>query len=100
VLPVERAVRLLAEALRDPFRRKELVAEFQALVWNGLDAGVPENVRGVLSGMAHDFDYFEAAPARRKEDPTYFGHEGLEKEIRDGLRRLGNLGVVVSVDGR
>jgi hypothetical protein len=96
--PVEHAVVLLGEALRQPLRRKQIVAEFQALVWSGLDAGVPQKVRGVLGELAHDLDYFEAAPALRKEDPTYYGHERLEKEIRDGLRRLEDLGVAVAAD--
>ncbi len=54
--PIERAVALLREALEQPLRRKQIVAEFQALVWNGLDAAVPKPIRGVLGELAHDLD--------------------------------------------
>ena len=95
--PIEQVVALLGEALRQPLRRRQVVAEFQALVWNALDPSIPRNVRDVLGELAHDLDYFEAVPAIRKDDSTYFGHERLEREIRSALRRLEEMGV--NVDG-
>lgn len=94
--PLDQALALLGQALQQPLRREEIVAEFQALVWRGLGPAFPKDVREVLADLAYDLDYFEASPAIRKEDPSYYGHERLEKEICDALRRLGDLGVEVA----
>ena len=93
MIPVENMVALLRRALDQPLIRGQVVAEFQALVWSGLDPTIPENIRDVLGDLALDLDYFEVDPVVRKEDPTYFGHERLEAEIRGALRRLEQMGV-------
>jgi hypothetical protein len=93
---VEQAVALLHQALEQPLRREELVNEFLALVWHGLSPSIPKAIGDVLGELAMDLDYFEASAAIRQKDPECYGDERLEQEIRDSLRRLGELGVDVA----
>lgn len=90
---IEQLLELLAMALQDPFRRKESVAKFQAIVWEGLDPALPANVRAVLRDLAYDLDFFEPEREVRSEDGTLYGHERAEREIREALEKLRAAGV-------
>ena len=42
----------------------------------------------ILSNLALDLDYYVADPLRRRLDPTFYGDERLEEEIRSALARF------------
>ncbi len=91
--PIEQLLELLAKALQDPFRRRETIAKFQASVWEGLDPELPANVGAVLRDLAYDLDFFEPRREVRSEDGALYGHERVEREIRDALEKLRAAGV-------
>ena len=68
----EQLVRLLLAAVSDPFRCAKAVADFQSLVWAGLDTDVPPGVAGVLRDLAYDLDYFEPSARARGEDESFY----------------------------
>jgi hypothetical protein len=91
-------VALLVQALREPLRRKELVARFQAMVWEGLDSSISAPIKDVLRELAYDLDLFETRPAVRVEDGSYYGHRRFEEEVRSSLARLRDAGIDVADD--
>jgi len=42
----------------------------------------------VFSDLALDLDYYVADPDRRREDPSYYGDDRLEEEIRQAWSKL------------
>jgi hypothetical protein len=90
---VEELLDLLVLALRDPFRRKDSIAKFQAIVWKGLDPALPASVRDVLRDLAYDLDFFDPRPDFRSEDGALYGHGRTESEIRGALEKLRAAGV-------
>jgi hypothetical protein len=90
---VEQLLELLLVALREPLRRRETIAKFQAIVWEGLDPALPENVRDVLRDLAYDLDFFEPRREVQSEDRALYGHERVEREFRDALEKLRAAGV-------
>lgn len=90
---MEQLLEMLATALREPLRRSESIAKFQAIVWEGLDPALPANVRDVLRDLAYDLDFFEPRRDVRKEDGALYGHERVEREIREALEKLRAAGV-------
>jgi hypothetical protein len=95
MVTVEQLVDLLVLALREPLRRKEIVAKFQAKVWEGLDPTLSPNVRDVLRDLAYDLDFFEMPRDVRSEDATLYGHKRLEREILDAFAKLKAAGVTI-----
>jgi len=91
---------LLVEALRNPAARESAVREFQLIARMGPVNGNPNSkkIYEVLADLAYDLEYFVPDPVRRAEDPSYYGHEQLEQEIKVTLRRLGELGVEVPAE--
>jgi hypothetical protein len=86
-------VDLLITALREPSRRSEIIPKFQAIVWEGLDPAISSNVRDLFRDLAYDLDFFEPRAEIRTEDGALYGHERVEREIRDALERLRAAGV-------
>lgn len=82
-------ITLLHETLRNRFRRKELIDRFQQLVWNAPAAAAGDEAMEIFADLAYDLDYYEQDREDRAEDPTFYGDQRLEEEIRDALRKLG-----------
>jgi GGDEF domain-containing protein len=73
---------ILEKILTDKVNRKKLISEFQELIWND------ENASEVLSLLAYDLDFYEPNIELRKEDPSYYGDERLEEEIKLVINKL------------
>lgn len=73
---------ILERILADRANRVRHICEFQQSVWND------ENASELLSELALDLDYYEPNEELRKEDPSYYGDERLEQEIRSVIRKI------------
>lgn len=73
---------LLEKILTDKSNRKQLVSEFQELIWND------ENASEILSELAYDLDFYEPDENLRRQDQSYYGDERLEEEIKSALQKL------------
>ena len=88
---LEKLLGLLSQALSDPLSRKASVNEFLLCYFNGekdIQRSVGQNATDILDELAFDLNFFVADPARRTEDPSYYGDERLISEINAALRRL------------
>jgi hypothetical protein len=83
---------LLADALRDPLTRKETIERFQSLFSDCQPRAINRDAYEVLADLSNDLNYFEPDASARMSDPSYYGHERLEKEIRSALQQLADLG--------
>lgn len=84
----EELVDLLREALGNRFRRKELIDRFQQTVWNAPIAASADAME-IFADLAHDLDYYEQNREDRAEDPTFYGDQRFEEEVRQALQKLG-----------
>ena len=75
---------ILKKILSDKTNRKKLISEFQELVWND------KNSNKILEELAYDLDFYEQDEHLRKEDPSYYGDERLDKEIKSAIQKLEN----------
>lgn len=57
---------ILEKILTDMLDRKQLISEFQELIWSD------ENANAILSGLAYDLDFYEPKEELRKEAPNYY----------------------------
>jgi hypothetical protein len=97
---LDNILQLLIKALRDP--RRETVWEFQKFFWDNerrLEPSIGAEALELLGDLAYDLSFFVADPVMRMEDPSYYGPERLETEIRTVLRRLPELGIAVPNGG-
>lgn len=83
-------MKILNQILLSKSNRKQLVKEFQSLVWNG-DINISESINKLLSELAYDLDFYEPDEKLRKETPNYFGDDRLEKEIQNILKQIEEL---------
>ena len=73
--------------------RKKLVYDFQETVWNTdntNDVG-DDPVMEVLRDLAYDLEYYVADPKVRAEDPSFYGEDRLEREIKNSLSLIEKL---------
>ena len=75
-------MRILENILKDKAHRKQLIAEFQQMIW------ADENANEVLSELAYDMDFYEPDDRLRKESANFYGEDQLEKEIMMALEKL------------
>lgn len=75
-------MQILELILKDKNNRSSLIKQFQELVWND------ENANEILSELAYDLDFYEPNEQWRKEDPSYYGDNRLEKEIKSAIQKL------------
>jgi hypothetical protein len=80
---------LLREILVDTAMRKELVDRFQKLVLNGPALEATNEDVEIFADLAYDLNFYEPVPEARGEDPSFYGDERLEEEIRSALGNLG-----------
>ena len=79
---------LLEKALSDQSRRAEHVKQFQMIVWDAGELDHRPEVDEKLRELAYDLDYYQPNERIRAEDPSLYGDERLEDEIRSALTSL------------
>lgn len=84
-LQINEFVSLLNDLLLNDQNRMSKIIQFQNRVWD-LDAS--GGCYEILNSLAYVLDYYEPECSLRKEDPSFFGDDILEKEIRSGLKGL------------
>jgi hypothetical protein len=67
--------------------RIKALKEFQNIVWNETSIK-DEDINDLLTDAAYIFDFYEPNEEWRKEDPSYYGDERLEKEIKSAIEKL------------
>ena len=73
---------ILEKILTDKANRKQLICEFQELVWND------ENASEILSELAYDLDFYEPNEEWRKESLIYYGDDRLEEIVKTAIQKL------------
>jgi hypothetical protein len=73
---------ILEKILNDKYNRKQLINEFQELVWSS------ENANNILSELAYDLDFYEPDVKVRGQESSYYGDDRLEEEIKSVLQKL------------
>jgi hypothetical protein len=81
---IENLHKILSE--REPVRM-ELIKSFQNEVWED-ESIKDEALNEILSELAYDLDFYEPKEEWRKEDPSYYGDDRLEKEIKMAIQKL------------
>jgi hypothetical protein len=77
--------------------RLDIISKFQNEIWNKnerdkeTDVDEGNGISEILSELAIDLDYYEPNTEWRKEDPSYYGDEKLEEEIRSALNKIDKL---------
>src|SRR5215831_16630388 len=94
----DQLIELLIEALMFPRMRKDSIRDFQRLVSDDQEKEKAGTASEVFGDLAIDLDYYEPDPIKRSEDPSYFGDERLEEELRAALDKLSALGAKVPID--
>ena len=94
-------LQLLVDALLQPSNRQELVNRFQQEIWNKPHSIVENWIWDVFQNLAYDLDYYEPDISMRTEDPSYYGNDQFEKEIKAAFQKLEKGGYQFQVkDGR
>jgi hypothetical protein len=96
---LQKVLGFLYAALRNHLSREESVDHFLRCYFDNereIKRLVGQGAFDILGELAYDLNFFVADPARRAEDPSYYGDERLEKEIKVALRRLSEAGVVIT----
>lgn len=73
---------ILKKILTDKLDRKQLISEFQELIWND------ENANEILSELAYDLDFYEPNEEWRKESLSYYGDDRLEEVVKTAIQKL------------
>lgn len=94
----DRLIELLVQAILLPKLRSDLIGDFQRLVWETPEEAKEGTTWEVFGDLAVDLDYYESEPGKRSEDPSYYGDEQLEEEIRAALNKLHTLGAAIPFD--
>ncbi len=91
-------IELLIQALLFPTQRKDLIRDFQRLISEDQEEEKEGTASEVFGDLAIDLDFYEPDPTKRSEDPSYYGDERLEEEIRAAFNKLHTLGVAIPFD--
>lgn len=92
---LEPILTLLVNALLHPELRVQLIQAFQKSVWQPSEISENDRVEEILKDLALDLDYYVLDPDKRREDPSYYGDERVEEEIRSSLKKLERQGVAI-----
>ncbi len=96
---VHKIIEILVDALLLPRERKRLIGDFQRIVWSGSELLIDQKVLDIILDLAYDLDFYEPDPSKRAEDPSYYGDERAEEEIRSGLDKLRKEGISIPKGG-
>lgn len=78
----------LVHILHNKHDRNVLIAKFQEKIWNEIEINSDSEIWEMLSELAYDFDYLEQDRELRKEEPSFYGSEKLEKHICESLKKI------------
>lgn len=67
--------------------RLNYINQFQQIVWND-ESFQDEAQNDILTDIAYTLDFYEPNKEWRKEDPSYYGDERLEEEIKSAIQKL------------
>jgi len=81
-------ISVLQQILDDKVQRVQLIKQFQKEIWS---RGGKGPYFEILAELALDLDYYEPDERMRREDPSFYGDDRLEEEIRQALRQLEQL---------
>ena len=79
---------ILKEILSKEKEKQELIKAFQEKVWNEEDYSSDDRVNEVLSELAYDLDFYQPNKSLKKESPSYYGQERLEKELTEAIDKI------------
>lgn len=79
---------MIRRILEDKLHRDQHIRQFQEIVW-GQDGEGP--YFEILGALALDLDYYEPDERMRREDPSFYGEDRLEREVLQALRELEKL---------
>lgn len=79
---------VLKEILLKEVEKQQLIKAFQDRVWNGKDYSSNQKVNEILLELAYDLDYYQPKESFRKQSPSYYGQERLEKELSEAINRI------------
>jgi hypothetical protein len=90
MLDKEQLLLLLLLALDDAASRSESIKRFQSAVFDGdqRSLGLNDIEWDVFTELAQDLDYYEPDEGLRREDPSFYGDERVEAEIKEALGKL------------
>lgn len=94
---LQNLISLLIEALHNPTGRDKAIKKFQLEIWQNAEPLTEDWIWEIFSDLAYDLDYYESDPAVRKEDPSYYGNERLEEEIKSALTKIKQGGISISI---
>ncbi|MDR0824198.1 MAG: hypothetical protein LBN74_03835 [Prevotella sp.] len=72
---MKKKIDLIKKMLQNKSGRIEQIKVFQELIWND------NHPNSILSELAYDLDFYEPNEELRKEDPSYYGDEKLERML-------------------
>ena len=67
--------------------RDTFIAEIQNLIWND-ETMTNETINDVLTDIAHILDFYESNINFRMEDPSFYGDEQLEIQIKAAIVKI------------
>jgi hypothetical protein len=81
---------LLQRALSNPAERVSAIKAFQNYVFESATPvpGATAEQWQVLNDLAFDLDYYEPDLKDRQEDPSFYGEQRAEVEIKEALEKL------------
>lgn len=81
-------VKLLFEAYNSQGKERESkIKKVQELIWEDQTIN-DEKLNDILTDIAYNLDFYEPNEEWRKENPSFYGDEKLEKEIRGSLKKI------------
>ena len=83
---------LLEEIKLSPATTKRMISELQEYIWDDRVQVDQHEFLEILRDLAHDLDYFEADPALRTEDNSFFDEAKLKAELESALNSIKSLG--------
>ncbi len=83
--------KLLKKILEKEKEKQKLINEFQNSIWNGKLSFINKEVEEILNDLAVDLDYYVSSDKAREEDPSFYGNDRLEKEIREALDKINTI---------
>ncbi|MDR2274876.1 MAG: hypothetical protein LBF27_28465 [Sphingobacterium sp.] len=83
--------KLLEEAMNSSGNdRIKAIKEFQDIVWD--DTSIQnEMLNDILTDIAYNLDFYEPNDEWRKENPSFYGDDRLEKEVKIAIQKLQTL---------
>ena len=85
---MDNLINLLYEILGRTINKRDLIVEFQRKISDYEPSKEEYKIYNLLNDLALDLDYYEPNPEWRKEDPSFYGDDKLEEEIRTALEKI------------